>query len=82
MGIADVIRAALKEYVTPTQPEAVAIPIAGKVKPVNGEYIILPTSLLNGDKPRAGQQSDCPQEGRYLEFETLPPTAPSITDKP
>lgn len=62
MSVAEVIRAALREYIT-MPPDIIAIPVAGTVKPHNGEYIILPADLIgNGDNGNAGQQEACPQE--------------------
>lgn len=50
LKLADVVRAALDEYTRP-HPKAVAVPITGKIKSDDkGEYIIIPTSLLSGDR--------------------------------
>lgn len=74
MNLADVIRAALKEYV---QPSPIAsIPIIGVLK--EGRIILY---KQNGDMPGMQVEPKCPQV-RYMEFEAqVPPAAPSISKK-
>lgn len=63
MNIAEVIRAALREYIS-KPPDVIAIPVAGTITPRNGEYIILSTNLLglDGDKAVEDHAARCPQE--------------------
>jgi len=64
MTQADFVRAALQEYLTPGQPpEMVAVPIAGKLKAVDGEYIVLPVGLLNSAPAEFNIERPNGQEG-------------------
>jgi hypothetical protein len=64
MSQAEFVRAALEYYLTPAQPpEVVAIPIAGTLKPIDGEYIVLPVGLLNSAQAEFNIERPNGQEG-------------------
>lgn len=64
MSQAEFVRAALEYYLTPGQPpEMVAVPIAGTLKAIDGEYIVLPVGLLNSAQSEFNIERPNGQEG-------------------